>query len=100
MSKRAPSSYGYITLILITPFLLSYPVYVPPRDARPSCAPNSTIDQPMRSRMKRIPLTEFCAVAVLLAAAAALMSQEQNRTRRIPQFENDDVKVWKGIVYP
>ena len=50
--------------------------------------------------MKRIFLPEIGAVAILLAAAAGILSQEQNRTRRVPQFENEEVKVWKGIVYP
>ena len=40
------------------------------------------------------------AAAVLLAICAVILSPQQNQTRRIPQFENDEVKVWKSIVLP
>jgi len=29
-----------------------------------------------------------------------MASQRTNQTRRIPQFENDEVKVWKSIIEP
>ena len=42
------------------------------------------------------------AVAALTAfvTVAVLHSQQASTTQRIPQFENDDVKVWKAVVYP
>ena len=40
------------------------------------------------------------AALLLLTTALILTPQNQNQTRRIPQFENDEVKVWKGIVMP
>lgn len=39
------------------------------------------------------------AVAGLMAAAALAQSSQQ-QTRRIPQFENEHVRVWKSIVMP
>lgn len=42
------------------------------------------------------------AVGLLVCAAtvAVMRSQPQGSTQRFPQFENDDVKVWKSVVYP
>src|ERR1700744_6435110 len=42
------------------------------------------------------------AVAVFAAAATAalLHSQTGASTQRYPQFDNEDVKVWKSVVYP
>src|SRR4026209_2682509 len=40
------------------------------------------------------------AAAVLLAICAVISSPQQNQTRRVPQFDNDEVKVWKSIVLP
>ena len=37
--------------------------------------------------------------AVLLATVAVMRSQ-QGGTQRIPQFENESVKVWKSVVTP
>jgi hypothetical protein len=39
------------------------------------------------------------SIAAAVSSVAALAVQEQ-RTRREPQFENDEVKVWKSIIYP
>jgi quercetin dioxygenase-like cupin family protein len=39
----------------------------------------------------------LAALAVALAAAA---SSETPATRRIPQFENDSVRVWKSLIAP
>ena len=40
-------------------------------------------------------------VAVLVSAGTvAVMRSQQAVTHRVPQFENEDVKVWKSIVYP
>jgi hypothetical protein len=38
--------------------------------------------------------------AILLTAFSVMTSQQAGQTQRVPQFENDDVKVWKAIVYP
>lgn len=38
-----------------------------------------------------------CAIA---ATVAVLHSQQGTTTQRYPQFENEDVKVWKSVVYP
>lgn len=50
--------------------------------------------------MKKTLLRVLLAPAVLLMSGIGLIPQEQNESRRIPQFENDDVKVWKTIVMP
>ena len=36
----------------------------------------------------------------LLLTAIALTPQQQAQTQRIPQFENEDVKVWRSVVVP
>jgi hypothetical protein len=36
--------------------------------------------------------------AMLLTPLATMTSQQTNQVARIPQFENDEVKVWKAIV--
>ena len=33
-------------------------------------------------------------------AASAINSQQGNQTQRYPQFENDEVRVWKSVVMP
>ncbi len=39
--------------------------------------------------------------SLLLAAAGVIYSQQTaSQTQRFPQFENDDVKVWKSVVLP
>jgi len=39
--------------------------------------------------------------SLLLAAAGVIYSQQTaTQTQRFPQFENEDVKVWKSIVLP
>jgi hypothetical protein len=37
---------------------------------------------------------------LLLGAWSTMHSQQSNQTQRFPQFENDDVKVWKSLVLP
>lgn len=37
---------------------------------------------------------------VAFAAGAGAMWAQQQATRREPQFENDEVKVWKSIIMP
>jgi hypothetical protein len=41
-------------------------------------------------------------LAVILLGAIVVMYSQQSpgQTQRIPQFENDDVKVWKSVVMP
>ena len=34
----------------------------------------------------------------LLAAGAMMARQVADQTRRVPQFENDDVKVWRSVI--
>jgi len=38
--------------------------------------------------------------AMFLGAFAAVRSQQGAQTQRFPQFENEDVKVWKSVVMP
>ena len=42
-----------------------------------------------------------CTLALLLAAFGIIRSQPSApQTQRYPQFENDDLKVWKSVVAP
>ena len=42
-----------------------------------------------------------CGAALLCASAAiAVFAQSQAQTQRVPQFENDQVKVWKSVIVP
>ena len=53
--------------------------------------------------MKKASIAGAVAVlAVLLAVSPARTHSGQNatRTERAPQFENEEVKVWKSVVYP
>ena len=53
----------------------------------------------MVQRMFKITL--LLAVGAILGAAALTFAQQaQSGTRRIPQFENDHVRVWKSIIMP
>ena len=38
--------------------------------------------------------------ALAFLGAGALIPQQANQTQRTPQFENDDVSVWKTVVMP
>jgi hypothetical protein len=40
------------------------------------------------------------AALISVIAFTPLTSQQTAETQRIPQFENDDVKVWKSVVVP
>jgi hypothetical protein len=53
----------------------------------------------MNPSVRRVILLAFLAVA---GTAFVVLAAQQNagQTQRIPQFENDDVKVWKSIVAP
>ena len=46
------------------------------------------------------PRTAFCLSLASLGLAASALTQQASATRRIPQLENDDVKVWKSIIAP
>jgi beta-alanine degradation protein BauB len=45
-------------------------------------------------------LAGIVAVVCALSVAAAPQAQQASQTRREPQFENDDVRVWKSIIMP
>jgi hypothetical protein len=38
--------------------------------------------------------------ASFLAGAGAMWAQQQQATRRVPQFENEHVRAWKSIIMP
>jgi hypothetical protein len=40
------------------------------------------------------------AVAILLMAGITLTPQEKSQSQRVPQFDNNEVKVWRTIVMP
>ena len=44
--------------------------------------------------------TPLVLAALALIGAGALIPQQANQTQRTPQFENDDVSVWKTVVMP
>jgi beta-alanine degradation protein BauB len=51
--------------------------------------------------MKRILSHCLVGVVVLLCTVAVMRSQQTvSLTQRSPQFENEDVRVWKSVVYP
>jgi quercetin dioxygenase-like cupin family protein len=51
--------------------------------------------------MKRIWSGAVLTLIVFVGAFSALRSQQAGaQTQRIPQFENDNVKVWKSVVLP
>jgi beta-alanine degradation protein BauB len=52
----------------------------------------------MEQRMKRMVLLVSGLVSVAFPVAVAM--QQQATTRRIPQFENEHVRVWKSIILP
>jgi hypothetical protein len=41
-----------------------------------------------------------CTLSFTLGAAAMWAQSQQSATRREPQFENSEVKVWKSIIMP
>jgi beta-alanine degradation protein BauB len=49
--------------------------------------------------MKRIASHALVALLVFVGTAIVMRSQQAS-TQRFPQFENEDVKVWKSVVYP
>ncbi len=44
--------------------------------------------------------TLIATQALLLLAAAGVIHSQQTTTQRFPQFDNEDVKVWRSIVLP
>jgi len=50
--------------------------------------------------MNRFLLRASALGAMVLTAFCAGSSQQGNQTQRFPQFENDEVKVWKSTVMP
>jgi hypothetical protein len=50
--------------------------------------------------MKQLTRGAFVLTALLLAFGEMRSQQTGVQTQRIPQFENDDVKVWKSMVVP
>ena len=49
----------------------------------------------------KLPRTTVLACSLcFLAGAGVMWARQQSGTRREPQFENDDVKVWKSIIQP
>jgi quercetin dioxygenase-like cupin family protein len=49
------------------------------------------------------PLIQAAAFVIAVLSTSAVISQVENKaaqTQRIPQFENEDVKVWKSVVLP
>ncbi len=51
--------------------------------------------------MKTFLLYRFAAALLLLGAFAVVHSETSpTQTQRFPQFENEDVKVWKSVVMP
>jgi hypothetical protein len=51
--------------------------------------------------MKIFLLRRLAAAALLLGALAVMHSETSpTQTQRFPQFDNEDVKVWKSVVMP
>jgi beta-alanine degradation protein BauB len=50
--------------------------------------------------MRRYASHMLVAVVAILATVAITRSQQSTTTQRYPQFENEDVKVWRSVVYP
>jgi hypothetical protein len=52
---------------------------------------------------KETPMVRFAGIAAVFAlgfGTSMLISQGMTKTERFPQFENDEVKVWKTVVQP
>jgi beta-alanine degradation protein BauB len=51
--------------------------------------------------MKMVSVRRVVMVVLVLAAGGVVRSQNSvTQTQRFPQFENEDVKVWKSVVMP
>ncbi|MDP6607247.1 MAG: hypothetical protein QF664_13480 [Dehalococcoidia bacterium] len=42
----------------------------------------------------------WLAIGALIPTALLVAQQSESETRRVPQFENEHVKVWKSIIQP
>ena len=42
----------------------------------------------------------FALVVAIPLVALGMLAAQQTLTQRFPQFENDDVKVWKSVIAP
>lgn len=49
---------------------------------------------------RRITLTAAAIVLTTVAGASAVQQTQAAQTRREPQFENENVRVWKSIILP
>lgn len=54
----------------------------------------------MKSLSRRSMQIVIAAQGILLLAAAGVIHSQQTTTQRFPQFDNEDVKVWRSIVLP
>jgi hypothetical protein len=52
-----------------------------------------------RNRRKKLASHALVGLIALIGTVAVMRSQQPS-TQRYPQFENEDVKVWKSVVYP
>jgi hypothetical protein len=52
-----------------------------------------------RNRMKKLASHALVGLIAFIGTVAVMRSQQPS-TQRYPQFENEDVKVWKSVVYP
>ena len=51
--------------------------------------------------MKRFSVRRIAMMVLVLAAVGVVRSQNSaTQTQRFPQFDNEDVKVWKSVVMP
>jgi len=50
--------------------------------------------------MKKYATHVLAVVFAVLATVVVMKSQQSPTTQRYPQFENENVKVWKSVVYP
>ena len=51
-------------------------------------------------RWRAITMTVAGVVLTVVAALAAVQQSSASQTRREPQFENENVRVWKSIIMP
>jgi hypothetical protein len=50
--------------------------------------------------MRHLRLTLIACFLSFIAGAGVMRAQQQQATRREPQFENEHVRVWKSIIQP
>lgn len=50
--------------------------------------------------MNKIVSHGIVALAVCAATVTVMRPEQHGSTQRFPQFENEEVKVWKSVVYP